>query len=353
MKTPYHSYLDHAATTPILAPVMDVMANAMRAWANPSSPHVAGRAARALLEKARADIASALEWDGEIILTGGASEAIAIALGRATHPVYAVSSVEHAAVLRVAPDAMHWPVDENGGVILGPIVPGSIIAVQHVNNETGVIQDIAAIAAAVHAAGAYLFCDCAQSAGKMPLPMDADMIAVSAHKLGGPPGVGALLIRDLGLLQAGGGQEKGYRQGTENMPAAIGFATAVQSDRSWIDTAKHLRTMLDAAVRAGGGIVIGDGIDRIPTIASYAIAGLASASQLIRCDMAGIAVSAGSACSSGTLKASPVLAAMGLPAAISECAIRVSFGPQTSHEDVAQFIEVWRGMADGQTASAL
>ncbi len=338
-------YLDHAATTPVLPASAAAMAEAMTHWANPSSPHAAGRAARAMLEDARRDIADALGWTGDIILTSGASEAIAIGLGHAVVPVSAVSAVEHAAVLRVAAEAIQLPVDANGQVVLNTLESGSIIAVQHVNNETGVVQDISNIAAQVHEAGAFLFCDAAQSAGKLPLLIDADMISVSAHKLSGPPGVGALLIRDLGLLRAAGGQEKGYRQGTENMPAAVGFAAALRHDKSWLKEAQVHRERLDAAVRDSGGVVIADEAPRIPTIASYAIPGLASASQLIRFDMAGIAVSAGSACSSGTLKASPVLYAMGWPPEISQCAIRVSFGPQTSVADVDRFIQIWSEIA--------
>ena len=340
-----HIYLDHAATTPVLPSVVEAMAKAIVHWANPSSPHAMGRTARAMLENARQNIAATLGWDGDIILTSGASEAIAIGLGQSVPPVSGVSIVEHAAVLRVAAGSAQLPVDAAGHIIMDQIIPGSIIAVQHVNNETGVVQDIAAIAAAVHASGAYLFCDAAQSAGKLPLPRDADMIAVSAHKLGGPPGIGALLIRDLGLLKAAGGQEKGYRQGTENMPAAVGFAAALAADRDWLEHAQVLRGTLDAAVRSGGGVVIADTANRIPTIASYAIPGRAAASQLIRFDMAGIAVSAGSACSSGTLKASPVLSAMGLPANIAECAIRISFGPDTSADNVDKCIQIWSEIA--------
>ncbi len=345
MKRENSLYFDHAATTAVLPEAAAAVADAMVHWANPSSPHAAGRTARAMLEAARAGIADALGWTSDIILTSGASEAIAIGLGHAAVPVSAVSAVEHAAVLRTATAVTRLPVDHQGRVQMAAIAPGTIIAVQHVNNETGVVQDITNIAAQVHEAKAFLFCDAAQSAGKLPLPVTADMISVSAHKLGGPPGIGALLIRDLGLLRAAGGQEKGYRQGTENMPAVVGFAAALRHDNDWMIEAQALRDRLDAAVRDGGGIVIADSAPRIPTIASYAIPGLAAASQLIRFDMAGIAVSAGSACSSGTLKASPVLHAMGLPRDISECAVRVSFGPHTSASDVDRCIQIWSELA--------
>jgi cysteine desulfurase len=345
MKASASLYLDHAATTPVLPQVQAAMADAMAHWANPSSPHASGRKARAMLEQARADIATALDWNGEIILTSGASESIAIGLRHAAIPVSAVSAMEHAAVLRVASAARRMPVDERGQIDLGDIAPASLIAVQQVNNETGVIQDSVAIADQVHDAGAYLFCDAAQSAGKLDLPGNADMISISAHKLGGPPGIGALLIRDLALLNAAGGQEKGYRQGTENMPAAVGFAAALSASKDWLAGAQQLRNSLDSAVRCAGGVVIADGANRIASIASYAIPNVPSASQLIRFDMGGIAVSAGSACSSGTLKASPVLSAMGLSPDIAECAIRVSFGPDTRAEDIEFFLDIWSKIA--------
>ena len=200
------------------------------------SPHSEGRAARAALEDARARIAAALGWDGEVILTSGASEAIAIAL----HAGEAIASaVEHDAVLAVA-GPQRLPVGGDGYVEQAAIDRPVRYAVQSVNNETGVIQPLDEVAAAVRSAGGTLFADCSQSAGKLPLP-DADMIAVSAHKLGGPPGIGALLTRNLGLLRPTGGQEQGYRRGTENLPAAIGFAVALEAGFDWLDEAKRLR----------------------------------------------------------------------------------------------------------------
>jgi len=329
-------YLDHAATTPIIPAARDAMADAMARWANPSSPHYEGRAARAALEAMRARIAAALDWDGEIILTSGASEAIALAL-RGTDAI--ASTVEHDAVLAVSgPRCL--PVDNAGYVTLDSVQEKARYAVQLVNNETGVIQPMPEIVAAVRAVGGKLFADCSQSAGKMPLP-DADIIAVSAHKLGGPPGMGALLLRDLALLQPTGGQEQGYRRGTENLPAAAGFAAALDAGFSWLDAAADLRKALDEAIIAAGGEVVAANSNRLATIASYRMPGVPASSQLINFDMAGIALSAGSACSSGTLKTSHVLAAMGWDATAASEVVRVSFGPETNKHDVERFVGIW------------
>jgi cysteine desulfurase len=195
-----------------------------------------------------------------------------------------------------------------------------------------------------------LFADCSQGAGKLPLP-DADMIALSAHKLGGPPGIGALLVRDLGLLQPSGGQEKGYRRGTENLPAVLGFDAALEAGFDWIVEAGRLRGLLDAAIEEAGGEVVAKSSPRIATIASYRMPGMSASSQLIGFDMAGISVSAGSACSSGTLKTSHVLGAMGWDAAAASEVVRVSFGPATREADIDRFIATWRGIRERAKAA--
>lgn len=330
-------YLDHAATTPVIPAAREAMADAMARWANPSSPHSEGRAARAALENARTRVAAALNWDGDVIFTSGASEAIAIALRG--HDAIA-SAVEHDAVLAVA-GATRLPVGPDGYVDRNAIKGAARYAVQSVNNETGVMQPMAEIADIVRANGGILFADCSQSAGKLPLP-DADLMCVSAHKLGGPPGMGALLVRNLGLLTPTGGQEQGYRRGTENLPAAIGFATALEAGFAWMEKAVRLRDMLDAEITASGGIVVAEASSRLATIASYRMPGVAASSQLINFDMAGIAVSAGSACSSGTLKTSHVLGAMGWDERSASEVVRVSFNADTSESDVARFLDVWR-----------
>jgi cysteine desulfurase len=331
-------YLDHAATTPLLPAAREAMLEGFALWANPSSPHKAGRAARAALEEARARLKAALGWTGEVIFTSGASEALAIALGRSAMPLAAVSAVEHEAVLRWAGDAARLPVDAQGRVAAAGALSG-LVAVQQVNNETGVIQPLADLAEAVRAAGGVLLADCAQGAGKIALP-EADLIAISAHKFGGPIGVGALLVRDWALLKPTGGQERGYRGGTENLPGALAMATALEAGAGWMVQAARLRVMLDEGVTSAGGEVVAAQAPRLPTIGGYRMPGRSANAQLIRFDGMGIAVSAGSACSSGSLKASPVLTAMGYPHAGE--VIRVSIGRETTEGEIAAFLSAWR-----------
>ncbi|QCB44330.1 aminotransferase class V-fold PLP-dependent enzyme [Sphingomonas sp. PAMC26645] len=303
----------------------------MARWANPSSPHAEGRAARAALEDARKRIAKALGWPHHVILTSGASESATLALrGR---PGVAVAAVEHDAVLRAAEQPVMLEVDAGGIVANGEGTQP--IALQSANSETGVLQD--------RPTGLWI-ADCSQAAGKLPLP-EADLIIVSAHKLGGPPGIGALLVRDLGLLDPTGGQERGYRGGTENLPGALGFAAALEAPRDWFADMANLRAKLDEAVLASGGEIVAQNSPRIPTIASYRMPGVSSAAQLIRLDMAGFAVSAGSACSSGSMRPSHVLAAMGYSAEAAAEVVRVSFGWTTTPDDVAKFAEAWTRIA--------
>lgn len=346
---PERLYLDHAATTPVIAPARAAMAEALAQWANPSSPHAEGRAAKAALESARARMADALNWPHDIVFTSGATEAIAMALTRNRADALFVSAVEHDAVSRSAPKAVALPVTAEGIVtpetldqhLAAHNVPLPLVAIQQVNNETGVIQPLETLIPLVRARGGLVFADCAQSAVKMPLP-DADMIAISAHKFGGPPGIGALLVSDLGQLSPSGGQEKGYRGGTENLPAIMGMAAAAEASRGWLGRAADLRQHLEASLEAAGGEIVAAAAPRLPTIASYQMPGKASSAQLIQFDLAGIAVSAGSACSSGTLKTSHVLKAMGLADEKAGEVIRVSFGPDTSRADIYRFVEAWQ-----------
>lgn len=340
-------YLDHAATTPVLPEARAAIAQALEDWANPSSPHAEGRAARSVLERARQDIADALGWRHEVIFTSGASEAVEIAAKRARVAGRAHGATEHAIVPHtMGTQSQVIRVDENGLVdesaLDAVLAEGpALIAIQLVNNETGVIQPLDRIAQRIRAAGSLLLADCAQSAGKMPLP-DADFIAACGHKLGGPPGVGVLLVKDIATLDPVGGQEKGYRRGTQDAPSAAGFAAALTARPYDMERLQALRLQLEEAIVANGGSVIADGSPRIATIGSYAMPTVASSSQLVQFDLAGIAVSAGSACSSGSMKPSVVLEAMGLPTEVASCFVRVSFGPHTSEEDVDRFVEEWR-----------
>lgn len=335
-------YLDHSATTPIRPQALAAMQRGFEIWANPSSPHAEGRAARAALEEARARIKSALGWPGEVIFTSGASESLAIAMTGAKQPVTAVSAVEHDAVLRHAGAADLLPVDTDGLVNCDHADLAGTVVVQHANNETGVIQPVDTIAAEVRSAGGVLLCDCAQTAGKLPLP-DADLIALSAHKFGGPVGVGALLLRNYALLHPGGGQERGYRGGTENLPAVLAMAAALAEGAEWMERAGALRCRLEQGIVAAGGVVVAANVPRIATIGAYRMPGLSAAVQLIRLDGAGFAVSAGSACSSGSMKPSHVLTAMGHSHAGE--VIRVSIGRETTVEDIEAFIAQWSAIA--------
>lgn len=319
------------------------MQDGWRIWANPSSPHAAGRAARAALEDARSRLKAALGWKGEVIFTSGASEALAIGIGRAKAERVLVSAVEHDAALRSAGAALRLPVDAGGlldrhalsAALGGP----ALVAVQHVNSETGVVQDVSGIAALVRESGGILLCDAAQGAGKLDLP-DADLIVLSAHKFGGPVGTGALLVRDWALLAPSGGQERGYRGGTEALPLVLGMVAALEAGNQWLKCASGLRESLTHQLLEIGAEIVAPNSARSPTVAAYRMPGKSSAAQLIRFDGAGIAVSAGSACSSGSLKPSHVLTAMNYahPGEV----IRVSIGRETTEAEIARFVAVWK-----------
>lgn len=331
----------------------------MAGWANPSSPHGDGRAARAALEDARRRIAAAYGWAHELLLTSGASESLAIAMLRSVAARRVITAVEHDAVLRLGEGAAVLPVTSGGLVKLAALAAElqgedrTLVCVQWANSETGVRQPIAAIAEIVHGAGGLLLVDAAQ----MPVHADAevlrhaDLVAVSAHKRGGPPGIGALLVRDLGVLLPTGGQEKGYRAGTENLPGALGYAAAVQVPEDLTEMAR-LRARLEAAIMAEGGEVVAAESPRSPLIGAYRMPGVSSAAQLIRFDLAGVAVSAGSACSSGSMRPSHVLTAMGWGEPALREVVRVSFGRGTTQADIDRFAELWRATFTAAKARA-
>jgi cysteine desulfurase len=355
-------YLDHAATTPVLPQARAAVAEGLELWANPSSPHSDGRAARAALEHARNRIKAALGWNHEVIFTSGASEAARLAFRRChvQGPKPAISTVEHDAVRAQVPEGEGFNIAVGPTGLLDPamlaswlqLAPGGLVAVQHVNNETGVIQPVNDIALATDAAGSHLLVDCAQSAGKLPLP-NADLIMISGHKLGGPPGIGALLVRDMALLVPEGGQERGYRRGTENLPAILGLAAAFEANAWGLERLVRLRTILDQKLLSNGATIIGDAeapvesAVRLATIAAYAMPGVSAMTQLVRFDSMGISVSAGSACSSGTNKVSHVHEAMGTDREIASRVIRVSFGSETGEDDVMTFADAWIDIAEG------
>lgn len=350
-------YLDHAATTPILPEAREAMALGIEAWANPSSPHSEGRASAAMLEKARSEICQALGWRHDVIFTSGASEAVEITASRALAKRHAHGATEHAIVpFAMGPDSKSIPVHSDGLIdesALDAVLDAgpALIAIQHVNNETGVIQPLERLGPKIRNSGSLLLADCAQSAGKLPLP-DADFIAACAHKLGGPPGIGVLLVRDLAMLQPIGGQEKGYRRGTQDMPAALAFAAALRARPYDMERMALLRQRLEDGIRQSGGTVIAEDSPRIATIGAVALPRVSNASLLVQLDLAGIAVSAGSACSSGKMKPSVVMSAMKMSAEIAGSFVRVSFGPSTSESDVDAFLSEWRRIAAHAKAQA-
>ncbi|MBX7496550.1 aminotransferase class V-fold PLP-dependent enzyme [Qipengyuania sp. 6B39] len=339
---PERIYLDHAATTPLRPEAREDMEEGFRLWANPSSPHAEGRKARSLLEDARERIKTALGWDGEVIFTSGASEAAALALDSAQAGARLVSSVEHDCIFQAALDAERIPVRTDGALDLEILTEAvqrerPLVAVQHVNSETGNRQDLSAVAGIVGQAGGLLLADCAQSAGKFALP-SCDMAIVSAHKFGGPIGIGALLVRDYVLLRPSGGHERGYRRGTENLPGAMGMAAVLEAARDpYLDPA--IFAPLD---QLGNTLSLAD---PTPYIRAIAMPNMSATAQVMRFDMAGIAVSQGSACSSGTMKTSRVLEAMQVESGVAANTIRVSLGWNTTREEVERFCEVWLEMA--------
>ncbi len=321
-------------------------------WANPSSPHAEGRKARAALEDARERVKQALGWEGEVIFTSGASEAAALALNHAKAGARLVSAVEHDAILKAAPDAERLPVRTDGALdfeVLTEAVQRErpLVAVQQINSETGNRQDLAAIAGVVGQGGGLLLADCAQSAGKLPLP-PCDMAIISAHKFGGPIGIGALLVKDFALLEPTGGQERGYRRGTENLPGVLGMAAALEAcGDPYIDPVILAPLeQLAQECRNLGGTWLSDRLsDPTPYVRAIAMHKMSGSAQVMRFDMAGISVSQGSACSSGTMKTSHVLQAMQVEPDVADRTIRASFGWNTTREEVERFCEVWVDLA--------
>lgn len=323
-------------------------------WANPSSPHAEGRKAKAALEDARVRVKAALDWEGEVIFTSGASEAAELALTRAKGGARLVSAVEHDAILKAVPDAERLPVRGNGALdleIMREAVQRErpLVAVQQINSETGNRQALEDVVRLVDGAEGLLLVDCAQGAGKFALP-PCDMAIISAHKFGGPIGVGALLVTDFSVIEPTGGHERGYRRGTENLPDIMGMAAALEACGSPYIDPQVLQPLdsLAQECRKLGGTWLADSIaEPTPFIRAIAMPGMSGSAQLMRFDMAGIAVSQGSACSSGTLKKSHVLEAMGVGDETASRTIRVSFGWNTTRSDVERFCAVWLEMAKG------
>ena len=358
-------YLDHNATSPVRPEAMAAMMSALGHNANPSSVHAAGRRARAVVEDARAVVAKLVEASAQdVIFTSGGTEASAQALAAATAWAsrLIIGATEHEAV---AANALAsglaveiWPVDANGvadlewlSARLDALGAGErpFVALMLANNETGVIQPVAEASALVHAAGGWLHVDAVQAAGKIAIDLaalGADTLALSAHKLGGPQGVGALVHAPDAQVRPwlrGGGQERGLRAGTENVAGIAGFAAAAQAALRDLEHVQDQAVWRDAAaarLAMAGAIVVGEAADRLPNTLCIAAPGFASSLQVMGLDLEGVMVSAGAACSSGRVKPSGVLTAMGL-AALADCALRASGGWTTTQHDWDRFADVW------------
>ena len=342
-------YLDHNATTPLRGEARDAMIAAMDSFGNPSSVHAEGRASKAIIEKARAQIASAFGADGaDIVFTSSATEAAALSCaGRG----FASARVEHDAVL--AWTSGDLAVDSNGTVaILHP----NESAVQLANSETGVLQQLPE---------GLAVCDMTQAFGKIAVAFNwsgASMALISAHKLGGPKGIGALVFKrgiDIASQIKGGGQEMGRRSGTENIIGIAGFGAAAEAAQRDLEAGvwsrvEKLRNILENTIadRAKHTIFVGKNNRRLPNTSCILTPGWKGETQVMQMDLAGFAISAGSACSSGKVKASDVLRAMGHSESDASCAIRVSLGPETTEQEVLAFADAWLAQHDKFRARA-
>jgi len=385
-------YLDHNATSPLRESAKAAMLAAIDDVGNASSVHAAGRTARARVEQARDRVAALVDGpSSSVIFTSGGSEANALALKGAVAGALAaedrltrllVSAVEHESV-RAAAVALsetvpglklgEIPVNADGQIDLPALrlqlMQGKgrvLVSVMAANNETGVVQNIAEIAKLLHAEGgegALLHVDAVQAIGRMPLTfrnLAADYVTVSAHKLGGPQGAGALLVKDgapLAPLVNGGGQELGRRSGTENVAAIAGFGAAAESLRDLAAEVSRLASLRDRFEADLSGItpdavIFGARAERIANTSNFAVPNLAAETALIALDLDGVAVSSGSACSSGKVKPSHVLAAMGVDQTLARCGLRVSFGWTSREEDVDAVISSLRRLIDRRAALA-
>jgi cysteine desulfurase len=352
------SYLDYNATAPVRPDVVEAVRDALERVGNPSSVHRFGREARRVLEHARELVATMVgAAPAQVVFTSGGTEANNQAL-RGVHGPVAVSAIEHDSVLAAVPDAVRIPVDAEGRLDLAALerelahASPMLVSVMLSNNETGVIQPVREVVEVARRHGARVHCDAVQAGGKLAIDIDTlgvDYLSLSAHKFGGPPGVGALVVGK-GLepeaLLRGGGQERRWRPGTENLPGIVGFGRACElamADAHWWQRTAALRDRLEGRLTrlAPAARVFGRGADRLPNTSYLTMPGVSNHTQLIEFDLAGIAVSTGSACSSGKVGPSHVLAAMGVDPAAASSAIRISLGWASTADDVDHLIDAW------------
>jgi cysteine desulfurase len=361
-------YLDYNATAPTRPEALAALVAAVQAGGNPSSVHSLGRAARRRVEEARRAVADLVAVDAnQVIFTATGTEANNMALGGYPDHAVIISAIEHDAVKQAAPEATILPVKADGTLDLDALDAAlaqasrpPLVSVMLANSETGILQPIPEIAARVHATGGLLHCDAVQAAGRIPLDMatlGADLLTLSGHKLGGVPGAAALILgasisgttREPLPLLRGGGQEKGRRAGTEAVGAIAAFGVAAQAAKAEIPAMAALADLRDKAeadLRALGAFLPAvTGAPRLPNCFSVALPGKPAETQVIALDLAGFAVSAGSACSSGKVKRSAVLAAMGYGDNIASATIRVSFGVGTTAAQLEHFCSAWQRLA--------
>ena len=369
------AYLDWNATALLRPEARAAMLAAMDVFGNPSSIHAEGRAARGLIEAARRQVAALVGAEPRnVTFTSGGTEANGLALqpaletggDKAARERLLISAVEHPSVRCggsfPACAVAEVPVTADGIVDLGALervlaaVGRPLVSLMLANNETGVIQPVAAAAELVHRAGGLLHVDAVQAAGKIPCDINelgADFLALSGHKAGAPKGVGALVRRseDLHLADPmikGGGQERGLRGGTENILGIVGFGAAAAAAAAALEAERiriaALRDRLEARLKgiSPDAVIFGAGVARLPNTTAFAVPGAKAETALIALDLDGVAVSSGSACSSGKVAASPVLAAMGVEPALARGAIRVSLGFSTADEEVDCFLDAWK-----------
>lgn len=364
-------YLDHNATTAIRPEAQAGLLEALAAPANPSSVHAFGRAARARMQAARGQVAALVGAEpAEVVFTSGGTEANNLALLMAPCSSVIVSTVEHDSILAPAVALAESSAESSRPVVSCPVLPDgridlaalagllqqaprpALLALMAANNETGVIQPLPEAAALVRAAGGMMLVDGVQAAGKIPLNfarLGVEMLSLSAHKLGGPTGVGALILRGdipLAARQKGGGQELGRRAGTENLPGIVAFGAAAEAAKR--DLAAYagiaaIRDRLESLIlaEAPDTPIYGRSVPRLPNTACIGMLGVEAELQVMAFDLDGIAVSAGSACSSGKMKPSHVLLAMGLDEQAARQAIRISFGRDSQPEDADRAVEAW------------
>ena len=369
-------YLDWNATTPLRPEAKAAMAHAWETGGNPSSVHAEGREARRLVEEARATVASAIGAEpANVVFTSGGTEANALALtpgirrgkGPATQRLL-ISAIEHPSVLaggRFAPEATERIAVTREGLVdldcLRAMLDGppALVSIMLANNETGAIQPVAQAAELVHAAGGLLHVDAIQALGKIPFDLaatGADLLSLSAHKIGGPKGVGALGLAEgvegLVPLLRGGGQEKGHRAGTEDVAGIAGFGTATQAalaaQEDEAGRQERLRARLEAGLReTAGAVLFAADTKRLPNTVLFAVPGMRAETAVIGFDLEGIAVSAGSACSSGKVQPSHVVEAMGYGGELALGAVRLSLGWSTTEADVDLALQAWRKLSNG------